>query len=184
MSQAERDIRRKRAALEHAVRSKNVSRTCRFFGISRDTFYEWRRAYERAGTAGLVNRKRGPKYPERRQVPAAVQAQILELRRTFSFGPQRIVWYLSRYHGVRVSTTGVWRTLKRHGVNRLPRNTPVRSLASWRRYEKRVPGHHVQIDVKFVDLVRPDGGQVRRFQYTAIDDATRIRALRVYPSHT
>jgi transposase InsO family protein len=52
------------------------------------------------------------------------------------------------------------------------------------RHEKRVPGHHVQVDVKFPDLVDDAGRKLRRFQYTAIDDATRIRALKVYEKHT
>jgi transposase InsO family protein len=41
----------------------------------------------------------------------------------------------------------------------------------------------VQVDVKFLNLVAEDGRRVRRFQYTAIDDATRIRALKIYPGH-
>ena len=52
------------------------------------------------------------------------------------------------------------------------------------RYRKRVPGHHVQVDVKFLHLEDCEGRKARRFQYTAIDDATRIRALRVYEKHT
>lgn len=47
-----------------------------------------------------------------------------------------------------------------------------------------MPGHHVQIDVKFVDLKARSGKPVRRFQYTAIDDATSIRALKIYCLHT
>jgi IS30 family transposase len=53
-----------------------------------------------------------------------------------------------------------------------------------KRYQKQVPGHHLQVDVKFLHLVTPDGRKARRFQYTAIDDATRIRALKVYEQHT
>jgi len=47
-----------------------------------------------------------------------------------------------------------------------------------------VPGHRVQIDVKFLTFFDKRGRKVRRFQYTAIDDATRIRALKVYTKHT
>src|SRR5262249_41119285 len=43
--------------------------------------------------------------------------------------------------------------------------------------------HHVQVDVKFLDLVAQDGSRVRRFQCTAIDDATRGRALKIYSAH-
>lgn len=47
-----------------------------------------------------------------------------------------------------------------------------------------MPGHHVQVDVKFLDFKVEEGKVIRRFQYTAIDDATRIRALKIYERHT
>jgi len=56
--------------------------------------------------------------------------------------------------------------------------------STFKRYEKIVPGHQVQIDVKFLTFFDKKGRKVRRFQYTAIDDATRIRALKVYTKHT
>jgi len=43
--------------LEHPQKTGNVSRTCRYFGISRQTFYEWKRAYEKIGEDALVNKK-------------------------------------------------------------------------------------------------------------------------------
>src|SRR5262249_36042443 len=112
-----------------------------------------------------------------------VEEKILHLRRTYHFGQQRIAWYLERYHGITISAGGVRCVLVRHGLNRLPRNERKRSPV-YQRYEKQVPGHHVQIDVKFLDFRQPDGQKVRRFQHTAIDDATRIRALKIYEKHT
>tara|TARA_R110001632_G_scaffold82802_2_gene183615 strand:- start:28876 stop:29370 length:495 start_codon:yes stop_codon:yes gene_type:complete len=47
-----------------------------------------------------------------------------------------------------------------------------------------VPEHHVQIDVKFLFFKDKDGRRIKRFQYTAIDDSTRIRALKIYEAHT
>jgi transposase InsO family protein len=52
------------------------------------------------------------------------------------------------------------------------------------RYEKQVPGLHVQVDVKFLTLQRQKGAPVRRYQYTAIDDVTRVRAPKIYRLHT
>lgn len=52
-----------------------------------------------------------------------------------------------------------------------------------KRYEKETPGHHVQVDVKFLIFNDANGNKIKRFQYTAIDDATRIRALKIYESH-
>jgi transposase InsO family protein len=108
--------------------------------------------------------------------------KILELRKTYSLGPQRIVWYLARYHGITTSCASVYRTLTRHGLRRLPRNVGRRAVHT-HRYSKEVPGHHIQADVKIVSLKTPDGHRVRRFQYTAIDDATRVRALKIYSRH-
>jgi transposase InsO family protein len=53
-----------------------------------------------------------------------------------------------------------------------------------KRYNKQVPGHHIQMDVKFLTFAGERGEKIRRFQYTAIDDATRVRALKVYDKHT
>jgi hypothetical protein len=95
----------------------------------------------------------------------------------------RIVWYLARYHGLTISGATVYRILRRYGLRRLPHRVGRRTVHT-HRYEKQVPGHHVQVDVKFLTLQSATGTRVRRYQYTAIDDATRIRALRVYRRHT
>ena len=42
--QQQRDICCKLRVLNHAKQSGNVSATCRYFGISRESFYQWKRA--------------------------------------------------------------------------------------------------------------------------------------------
>jgi transposase InsO family protein len=91
---------------------------------------------------------------------------------------------LARYHQIKVSRSGCYYVLLRHGLNRLPNADRKRSIPSYRRYEKQAPGHHVQVDVKFLFFTDKTGNRVKRFQYTTIDDATRIRALRIYAQHT
>ncbi len=39
------------------------------------------------------------------------------------------------------------------------------------------------VDVKFISLLDADRKRIRLFQYTTIDDATRIRALKIYSKH-
>jgi transposase InsO family protein len=52
------------------------------------------------------------------------------------------------------------------------------------RYEKQLPGHQIQVDVKFLNFIRTGGKKIRPFQYAAADDLTRIRALKIYSRHT
>jgi hypothetical protein len=127
----------------------------------------------REGEAGLIDKKPIPKsWPN--QIRPEVVEKVLYLRRTYHLGPQRIVWYLERYHGVMISGSSVFRVLQRNGLSRLPRKAGRRTVHT-RRYAKQVPGHHIQVDVKFLNLLCADGRKTRRYPYTAIDDATRIR---------
>ena len=62
--------------------------------------------------------------------------------------------YLQRYHDVQISNSGVWRILKRLGMERLPASQRYkRHHRRWKRYEQQRPGHHVQIDVKFIEPI-------------------------------
>lgn len=178
----EREIKRKLKVLRHAEHSGNTAKTCRYFGVSRSTFYRWQRRYNKSGEAGLKNEKPIPINPANK-TPGEVEEKVLYLRKKYHLGPIRIVWYLARYHGIRISDASVYRILKRNGVSRLPRGTRMRKVHT-KRYNKQVPGHHIQMDVKFLTFKGKRGEKVRRFQYTAIDDATRVRALKVYEKHT
>jgi len=167
--------------LEYATVCRTVIQACREFNVPRSTFYEWKKAYEKGGKAGLA-RKKPVVLNNPRKLAQDVVDKILHLRQTYKLGPERIMWYLERYHGIKTSESTIFRTLVRNGMSRLPKSSARRAIAT-RRYAKEVPGHHVQVDVKFVSLRNFEGIRVRRFQYTAIDDATRIRALKIYPRH-
>lgn len=182
MTQAQRDISRKLRVLNYAKECGNVSKACRYFGIGRQAFYEWKKAYERYGEEGLINKRPCPINPTLR-TPPEIEEKVLYLRKKYHLGQQRIAWFLERYHNMKISPAGVWHVLKRNGMNRLPRNAKKRTVQT-RRYEKQVPGHHIQVDVKFLKFEGSQGEKVKRFQYTAIDDATRIRALKIYSKHT
>jgi transposase len=180
--QALHDIRRKLRILNYAQESGNVAQTCRYFGISREIFYQWKRADAQHGELALINSQPCPQNPKCR-TPPHIEEKILHLRRTYHLGQRRIHWYLLRDHGIKVSSGAVYYVLKRNGKNRLPQNVRKHRVQLWQRYQKQVPGHHVQVGVKFLNFTDQTNQPVRRFQYTAIDDATRSRALKVDEKH-
>ena len=170
---------RRLAIIRHAEEvSGNVALTCRYYGISRTLFYTWRRRYEELGIDGLRPRSRRP-HTSPNATSGEVIGKIVHLRKTYHFGPAKISMYLKRYHDLEVSTSGVWRILRRLEMNRLPASQRYRRhVDRWKRYEKPQPGHRVQIDVKFVAPLK--GSRKKHYQFTAIDDCTRIRVLRIY----
>jgi transposase len=184
----DRQQKHRLAVLRHAEEiSGNVAATCRYYGISRQMFYTWQRRYDAEGVDGLKARSRRPKTSPN-ATHADVVGKIIYLRQNYHFGPGKISMYLKRYHDVDISSSGVWRILKRLEMNRLPASQKHKTHdRRWKRYEKQLPGHRVQIDVKFVEPLptqaRSGRGKRRRkfYQFTAIDDCTRLRVLRIYP---
>src|SRR5215470_13523331 len=150
----------------------NVSQTCRFFGVSRRQFYTWLHRYREHGLEGLKNLKSGSRKPHL-ATPPHIVALILRVRAERQYGPIRICLYLQRFHQVYVSVPTIYKILKRHGVPRvsMKRYRP----GPRRRREFTAPGQSVQVDVKHLKL----GGR-RFYQFTAVDEATRYRILRIY----
>jgi transposase InsO family protein len=157
---------------------RQVARTCRYFGISRTAFYKWKKRYEEFGEAGLANRSHAP-HESPRATPPEVISKILYLRQQYHFGAGRIADYLKRFHGISIAGSSVHRILVKHNMGRLPANQKHKPHKKrWQRYEKPKPGHRLQMDVKFLERI-PGTGK-RLYQFTAIDDCTRIRILKIY----
>jgi transposase InsO family protein len=167
------------AIIRHAEEvSGSVAKTCRYYGISRACFYVWLERYREFGADGLRDRSKRP-HTSPNATRQEVIGKITYLRQHYHFGPQRVAMYLKRYHDITISTSGVWRILRRLGLNRLPSSQRYkRHKDRWKSYEKPQPGHSVQVDVKFIAPLA--GTRKRHYQYTAIDDCTRLRILKIY----
>ncbi|MFI5615686.1 helix-turn-helix domain-containing protein [Amycolatopsis sp. NPDC051903] len=154
-----------------------MAATCRYFGISRTIFSRWKRRWEDEGVDGLKDRSSAPLHCPTITHPEVVE-KIIHLRQRYHFGPLKIEMYLRRYHDVEIAASTIYRILKRLGMNRLPASQRYqRHQKRWKRYEKQRPGHQLQIDVTFVEPITTSTDQRRRkfYQYTAIDDCTRLR---------
>jgi transposase InsO family protein len=172
-----RKVKARLRMLQHAQRvSGNVSQTCRFFGVSRALFYIWKERYEKHGAAGLRDLTRRP-HNIRFRIPPEIVSLILRIREERRYGAVRVSLYLQRHYHAYVSPTTILKIFHRHHVGRI-------SMKKYRPGPKpedaplQVPGRSVQLDVKFVPRV----GRARQrfYQFTAIDEATRFRVLRIY----
>jgi transposase InsO family protein len=174
-----RGAARRLAIIRHAQEvTGNVAGTCRYYGITRQAYYTWLRRYEQGGVDAPRDRSRRP-HVSPNATKTEVVGKIVYLRQSYHFGPHKIAMYLKRYHDVQISPSGVWRILKRLDMSRLPASQRYRRHTDrWKRYEKPLPGHRVQIDVKFIAPLK--GSRRKHYQFTAIDDCTRIRVLRIY----
>ncbi len=94
-----------------------ISDICIAFGVSRQTWYKWKRRYNTSGLDGLKNQSRRPHTIKNVKVTKELEKIILELRLNNRFGPMRIRFRLKRKYGVSLGTKTIYNLLKRHDLN-------------------------------------------------------------------
>jgi len=176
----------------YAAHGENASLTCRHFGISRDTFYRWRRRFRAGGPGALEDGSRRPRNPRKPSWSPALELAVLDLRQRTGWGKNKLAVLLHR-KGWTCSASMVGRILKklrRSGkLVEAPRRDPWQRPRPFKRpyavrkprdYSARGPGEIVQIDSS---VVSPFPG-FRFIHFTACDVFTRWHVLEAYSRAT
>jgi putative transposase len=175
-------------------RCRNVARTCRHFGISRQTFYRWLRRYD---PFDLTTLEAASHCPHRRRQPtwsSTLEERVLLLRLQFPRWGKDKLAVLLRLEKLPVSTSMVGRILnhlKRQGrLVEPPRSGVAGSRRALRprpyavrkpkQYAVSQPGDLVQVDT--LD-VRPIPGVVFK-QFTARDVVSRWDVIQAHTRAT
>ena len=128
---------------------ESVAEVCRRRGISRETFYLYRRRYLEEGIAGLEPRSKRPRVSPGRIDPL-LEAEICELRRRHPrWGARRIRAELRRAGVDPPAISTVHQALRR---NHLVAAQPPHRRKAHKRFEREVPNDLWQIDATQVSL--------------------------------
>ena len=171
MNENERKIRARENWLKTYQDLSSITKASRKLVISRSTLYRWINRYNQEGKSGLSDKSRRPKNLTNRKVDAKLEETILSIRKKRNWGPNRISTFLLRKKGIKLSPMTVWRVLSRNDVKPVLKR---KKKSDFLRYSKDIPGERVQMDVT---KLRP-----KAYQFTAIDDCTRLKVIRVYPN--
>lgn len=163
----------------------NVSLTCRYFGISRQTFYRWKRRYDPRDLSSLEDRASSPKKRRGRTWTVEQVEAVRKLREEYPrWGKDKLkVMLEGRRVYLSVSMVGrILSYLKGRGVLREPIRAIKTRQRRWKRpygvrkpkdYPVVAPGDLVQLDT--LDL-RPEPGVVLK-QFTTRDVVSRWDVL-------
>ena len=146
---------------------KTVSDVCIAFGVSRETWYKWKRRYDAYGTDGLKNQSRKPHNIKNLKVTEELEKLVLELRLNNRFGPMRIRFRLKRKYGVSLGTKTIYNLLKRHKLNVLA----VKLKRKYKRFEMKHPNELVQMDTKGPFYLK--ASRTKHYFIHVIDDCSR-----------
>ena len=146
---------------------KTVSDVCIAFGVSRETWYKWKRRYDAYGIDGLKNQSRKPHNIKNMKVTEELEKLVLELRLNNRFGPMRIRFRLKRKYGVSLGTKTIYNLLKRHKLNVLS----VKLKRKYKRFEMKHPNELVQMDTKGPFYLK--ASRTKHYFIHVIDDCSR-----------
>jgi len=167
----------------HATHGQNVSRTCRYFGISRPTFYRWQRRYVPGRLQSLEDRACVPRARRQPSWTADQARAVRDLREQYPrWGKAKLQCCLARGDtAVMLSVSMVGRILRRlraSGQLLEPPNRVRTARRCWTRpygvrkpadYAVTGPGDLVQVDTV---EVRPRPGVIVK-HFTAADVVSR-----------
>ncbi len=144
------------------------------------------RRYHQLGLEGLKDRSRRPQHCPPQKVFDQQRQWVLQLRQERKLGARQIQSELRRRHNFSLSTATIHKVLKQAGVKLLKATRRARKTR--RRYEKATPGERVQKAMCWRRIppaaCRMDVCKIapQLYQYTAIDDCTRLKTVRLYPN--
>lgn len=169
----------------------NVARTCRHFGISRQTFYRWKRRFDRHDLSTLEDHSHRPRKVRQPTWTPQLAERVLVLRKQYPRWGKDKLAVLLRQEQYPVSTSMVGRMLthlKRRGVLHEPPR-PAVLLRARRKLRKRPwavrkpkywrieqPGDLVEIDSK---EIRMRGGVILK-HFSARDVISRWDVVEVH----
>lgn len=110
-------INEKYKILMHGIINKNITKTCKIFGISRTIYYRWLKRYEVSGIEGLKTiEKNTPKMPN--EVPKYIEKEILKIvKENPMLGPRRIFSKMKE-DGFLIGESGIYNVLRRNKLNK------------------------------------------------------------------
>ena len=203
MTTQEKLINRKLSILELAEYLKNVSQACKINGVSRQHFYDIKKAYEEHGLEGLKEKTRRKPCLKNRVSPEIEEAVVKKTYDYPAYGQVRISNEL-RKEGILVSSGGVRSIWQRHNLETFKKRlraleekaakegivyteAQLQALETAKRerendpdeIETQHPGYLISQDTFYVGYLKGVG---RIYQQTVVDTYSSVAFAKIYTS--
>ena len=181
--------------MDHYNRYQNARLTCRYYGISPQSFYRWKNRYDPYDLQTLESNSHRPYKVRQPETPVKVIERIQQLREQYPrWGRDKLAVLLNK-EGMEISASTVGRVinrLKARGLLREPENVRLAKLARKRRrkpryavrmpkgYSIEAPGDLVQMDTLKLQLMSNDV----RYHFSARDVISRWDCARAFRRQT
>ncbi len=173
--------------MDYYRQTKNASQVCRYFGISRKTFYSWKKRYNPYKLESLEQRSKRPKNTRQWEVSRVQELQILTLRRKYiRYGKEKLRRLYQQAYQESISSWKIQRVIEKHSLY----YSPTKTLALRRRRRLNQPKKRItelKRELRQGFLIAFDGltiywNSIKRYVFTALDVHSKIAFARMYPT--
>lgn len=169
------DMAYRQSLMQYATKY-GVGRASRKYNRSRSYIYFWKARWD-GSISSLACQSRRPHHHPNEHTPEELKL-IRDMRRRNPHLGLVELWHRLRLRGYTRRLESLFRTMRKLGM--FPTAKP-KERRQYKPYEQMTyPGQRVQVDVKVVPRRCIADPELRLFQYTAIDEFTRLRFLGAY----
>ncbi len=172
----------------YKAHGENARLTCRYFGISPQTFYRWKRRYNPQNPKTIEDRSHRPRRLRQPTYTSQQVEAVLRMRESYPrWGKDKIKVCLGK-EGIRISVSMVGRIIRYLKARNLLREPPINPISARKRartrpyavrkpkeYQAKLPGDIVQVDT--LDI-RPLPGVLLK-HFSAYDVVARWNVLSI-----
>ena len=169
-----------RQSLMKYAEKYGVSRASRKYDKSRSYIYFWKKRWDGTAESLACQSRRPHSHPN--QHTEAEMKLIRDMRRRNPHLGMVELWHRLRQRGYTRRPESLFRVMRKLGL--FPRKEKKLSYKPKPYQQMTCPGQRIQVDVKVVPRRCITDPELRLYQYTAIDEFTRLRFLAAYPEQS
>ena len=170
---------------DYYKKSGNVSLTCRYFGISRKTFYYWKQRYDPKNLWTLENRPTMPVCKRQREITREQEMRIVKLRKQYiKYSKIKIAKIYQWEYNETISSWKVQKVIEKYKLYHNPAKTAKitrKRLKSQKK--KRITDLKKKPRAGFLlclDVIVIYWNGLKRYIFTAIDHYTKVAFALMY----
>jgi len=180
-----KDAKQRLKWFDYYRQCQRVAQTCRYFGISRKTFYKWQKVYCPDNLNSLENRSRAPFHRRQPQITPLQEQRIIQLRKKYiCWSKIKIARIYENFYQEKISSWQVQRVIQKYKLYHHPSKTAKttkKRLAAVKKKRitclKKKPKAGFLICLDAIELRRQN---LKRFIFTAIDYYSKVAFAMMY----
>ena len=166
-------------------KSGNVAKTCKYFGISRKTFYKWQKIYDPHNLNSLEDKNRAPINRRKSEITRLQEQRIIKLRKKhLCWSKVKLAKVYEKFYNEKIPSWQVQRIIQKYKLypnpSKTAKITKKRLKAS---KKKRITELKKKKKIGFLlclDTIEIRKQNLKRYIFTAIDNFSKVAFARMY----